>query len=309
MVNDRFRFVDNSTVLNASNLNKLPDSNTSNMLKNSYFESWGAGTSSAPDGWNFVTGTGGSVAQDSTQEEWGNYTARIIHTGSGTQARLQTRIIDPTPNVYYTCVARVNCNAANTARAFIYDLSSGYQYSDYHTGGGSMESLDATAQVSATAGYIECGVAIQAVSSTSYIDGIYLARGQVGPDYQPSVADQCPTCNGYDNDGSYVNSPGGIRIVPFLKTGNFTAGAAAWKTITITMVHGCNACLAAHADLYSAGAIDPGDLSCNCDNFTTTTFDVNCQRLSTTFAGSEAYVIKGHYIALGWDNYQEVYGS
>lgn len=310
----RFYFIDNSTQLNAANLNKLAYSSVVNLLKNSYFETWSEGTSAEPDGWNFNNAGGYcAIAQDSTKDEWGTYTARLLRTAGGGAARLEQDINNIlAPGQTYTVVVRCNCNLANTARAFIYDDQSTYQYSDYHTGGGSMETLSVTATIDASATTMRVGVILASTNSTTYVDGIALYRGNVGPEYVHNPADQAATCNGYDTNGTFTNAPGGIRVVPFIMTGTL-AGGALQETETFTLAHGCEKILHACADVLSLTTDDPDEFSVNCDNYGggggETTFDVTVYKHTAGNIAGGNYEVRGHYITIGWDNYAEVFGA
>lgn len=314
----RFQWIDNdpSTTWRAVYMNKGLDGAKMNILKNSYMASWSAGTSVAPDGFNWTNGGGmASIARSTSNNEYGDYTAYIIHAGGGSAALLEQYVTDSAlaEGGTYTVMARVSCNQASTARVYLYDSVTGYSYSSYHTGGGSYEWLSVTVAVSGSITYAKVGVAVATVGSATYIDNLALYRGEIGPDYMHNPADHAMGCYGYDTNGTFTNLPGAIREIPFIATGNLTAGATTYKTVSFTLAHGCEKILYVSAGAISFGTTDPARVSVNCDNYGggggETSFDVNLEVHTGTFTASEAYEIRGTYVVTGWDNYVEVFGA
>lgn len=142
------------------------------------FESWSSGDSSAPDGWK-VTGTAGSIAKESTEIKFGNYSMKIISGASGSYASeywLDYRLISKYRGKTLTFGCWVKCSTASKARVYIDSGSA--SYSSYHTGGGSWEFLSVTVQVSTSALAIKFGCIVASATITAYFDTSMVCEGE-----------------------------------------------------------------------------------------------------------------------------------
>ena len=122
--------------------------NTYNMVKNSSFEYWSAGTSSAPDGWT-LAGAGASIARNGATIKAGTYSAAVTRGGADTTLTQNIAAISPNFSLNYfdgraiTFSAWVSASVSSTTRLGIAD-GVGTTNSSYHTGGGGFEYLTVT---------------------------------------------------------------------------------------------------------------------------------------------------------------------
>ena len=142
------------------------------------FESWSSGTTSFPDGWK-GQGTAGSVARESTEIKFGNYSMKIISGASSTYAGeylLDYRLLSKYQGKTMTFGCWVKCSSASKAR--IYIDSGSKTYSSYHSGSGSWEFLTVTVQISTTATYIKFGCVVTSATVTAYFDTSMVCEGE-----------------------------------------------------------------------------------------------------------------------------------
>jgi hypothetical protein len=314
-----FTFTDNSTTFRATNMNQVIERNDVNLLRNSAFESWLGGTSVAPDGWSLAGGGGGSIARAtgtvaSGRYGAGEYCAHVTKlSGDAGTDRLEQDLSyiygQHVANEWF-CLSALchNPDSSTASRLYMYDGTQ-YFYSSYMTGSWAVVSV--CGQFDAAADELKAGVECARGGSTynTYVNDIMLVRGQVAPKYTMNPADQAMLGYYYDNDGTFTMGMGGMRIVPWIKTGTFGGGSPT-EIETITLVHGCSAILFAHGEPYLINAADPnGDILAKCHSYTTTSFQCEVCDTGGTNLPNQAYELRGFAILAGWDNAAEVFGA
>jgi hypothetical protein len=180
---------DNNTITDVAftSLKNPEQQSFTNRLSNGDFESWSAGDSSAPDGWNFdQSGTGGGVAK-SSDEKLGDYSAELTKSSTGNS------LIDQTANNHELYRGRyVTANVwvksattiINTVKIQIYD---GITPSDtFYKNSGDWELLTVTrlVDVSATQVKLNC-VVVSTADAVAQFDGVILVEGSVAPAFSP----------------------------------------------------------------------------------------------------------------------------
>lgn len=154
------------------------DTQFQNLLRNGDFESWSAGTSSAPDGWTLY-GAGASVAR-STAHKRGSYSACLTRSGADCstyyQALGNAGGQDYIRSRTFTFGAWVYATVANRARLKATDGAGTYN-SAYHTGGGAWEWLTLTVTADAAATALSCQFVVVTGDTSANIDGAILVEG------------------------------------------------------------------------------------------------------------------------------------
>jgi len=109
---------------------QIADASFTNLLENGDFESWSAGTSSAPDGWT----KDGTIARDGATKKIGTYSAKLTNIVA-TQAWIKFFGFDIGLNgkqVTTGCWAW--SDTASRVRLTVYTPTTGDVHSSYHTG-------------------------------------------------------------------------------------------------------------------------------------------------------------------------------
>ena len=160
-----------------------------NLLRNGNFESWNAGTSSAPDGWVYYqSGVGGRVDREPTETRIGDYSAKITKS-SGSFSRLRQTYSDISrlSNKYVVFSAWVK--SANTTPGTIYIYIDGdCTYADApYSNSGEWELLRVLTTVNASPTSINLNMRLLDTStSVAYFDGSMLVEGTVCPAFAPA---------------------------------------------------------------------------------------------------------------------------
>lgn len=141
-----------------------------NLAANPEFYMWPDGDSSAPAYYS-LSGAGAAVARTGTgladtSRLIGDFAAKVTY-GSATAELKQTLIdsgkwpgIDHLEGSDFAFTVWVKSSTVSQVRAFVYTGTAGYEYSSYHTGGGSWERLEVVETILATATELTVGVAI-----------------------------------------------------------------------------------------------------------------------------------------------------
>jgi len=178
----------------ALNLRVLNDGtvNPTNLLSNGNFESWSAGTLSAPDGWTLV-GTGAVITKTSnpTYVKVGTYSCALER---GSEDSYLTQDVAPTKGITYfkgraiTFGCWVWSAVANRARLFLSAGNTGY--SSYHTGSSSWEWLTVTITVGNSATSIQCLTIVDTGSASCVFDGAMCVEGSSSFAFSPKPAEE-----------------------------------------------------------------------------------------------------------------------
>lgn len=153
-----------------------------NILPNGNFESWSAGTTSAPDGWT-LTGTGASVARDGTYYKVDNYSCKLTY--GSTNCYLRHTLDDYMRYVGRQLTLGVWAKTAATSKVKLQIADDqGFDYSSYHTGGNTWEWLTVTRLIDSSAVAIVCDLILSGVTDC-YYDGAILVEGSVCPAFSP----------------------------------------------------------------------------------------------------------------------------
>lgn len=155
-----------------------------NLVRNDDFLNWVDGDAAAPEGYT-AAGTGVAVARcgtglGDTNRKIGDFCAKL--TRGTTDASLAQTILSTTAFTranfligrYAAGGAWVKCSTPNIARVAIYD-GAGYEYSSYHTGGGSWEWLAVTRQINVAATQLQIIPQCNNSAVGAYFDGLSLA--------------------------------------------------------------------------------------------------------------------------------------
>ena len=152
--------------------------NPTNLLFNGDFELWSAGTSAAPDGWA-LSGTGATIARETTTIKLGTYSAKL--TRVGTDCNIQKTVHTArginywkSRTITYSCW--VYATVSNITRISLGDGVT-ETYSSYHTGGGAWELLTVTKTLSASATGVYAINYVITADTTSYFDGAMCVEG------------------------------------------------------------------------------------------------------------------------------------
>jgi hypothetical protein len=188
-----FIFVEDTTQLTFTNLNKLTDMGAQNWLRNPSFEDWTTAISPAvaqPDGWTWTDGTSGTLSEETTTIKHGLSSAKIVKSAVGSLTKLEQTTTAGTyaQGLTFTFGAWVWCNTASRMNVRISD-GVGTTDSAAHTGSSSWEWLAVTRTCDGSATELTCGVEITSGGGevTGYIDGAMLVGGEVDIPFAPSV--------------------------------------------------------------------------------------------------------------------------
>jgi hypothetical protein len=221
-------------ILNMLQQQHVPDVARANLLTNGGFEIWQRGNgpftvggAHTADRWRIILGASStiSVTRDTANAEVGsNACAAVTYTHAAASyvwqknedyLQLRGRTV--------SLSARVRCNAANAVRIYVSDGGAGVQYSTYHTGDNTWQTLTVTAFV-VPAGAISVDVGFNfAASCTAYLDNAMLVIGSVAADYAPlHPADDLARCLRYYE---VMGQPGGND---FVFSGYATGASGTW---------------------------------------------------------------------------------
>ena len=163
------------------------DQSLQNLLANGDFESWSAGTSSAPD-FYLTSGAGATVAKETTIIKQGLASVKLTcavttDTSIRPANTVYTKIID---NRTVTLGAWVYATLASRAKLVLHDGTTTTS-SDFHTGGSSWEWLTVTATIKAspTVMYIYPLFIASGAVTSAYADGAMLVEGSSCPAFSP----------------------------------------------------------------------------------------------------------------------------
>ncbi len=170
----------------------LQDVQFQNLLTNGDFESWSAGSSSAPDGFT-LSGAGAAVAREGTTVKRGSYSAKV--TRAGTDCQLTRDVVVEAGGTGYIAVrtftfgAWLFATAANRVRLRVDDGVS-VSYSAYHTGGSTWEWLTLTSTLAASPTKLEAGLRVDSGDTAGFIDGGMLVESKFAAAFQPHPNDE-----------------------------------------------------------------------------------------------------------------------
>lgn len=146
-------------------------------------EDWAAGTSVAPSGWT-MAGTAGSVAQEASIINFGQYSMKITAGSSGVYAaELPYSLLLPSGSYLdysgntITFGMWVRCSSASKARIYIDDGVT-KTYSSYHSGGGTFEFLTVTVQISSVNTKLVFGAEVAANAVVAYFANGVAVQGE-----------------------------------------------------------------------------------------------------------------------------------
>lgn len=185
-----------------------------NRLTDGSFESFSAGTTSAPDSWT-LTGTGATVARETTDVREGLRAVDLTNGANNAADLGQSLTISSTQNadlrsrtVTFTC--DVLASAAN--RAFIrIDDGVGTTDSPYHTGGGAYETLAVRRTLDGSATKVECSIEIATGTAiTITADNAMLAVGAWPLGFARRFLDQALAISNYQNTTPTNNVDQGV---------------------------------------------------------------------------------------------------
>ena len=164
----------------------IPDQSFTNLLENGDFESWSAGASSAPDGWNYLqNGAGGGVARIA-DTQINTYVARLTKSDSGV-----SRISISSPYQRYkgkTVTLGVWCKSANTVTNQVgYVLYDGLAASEAHySNSGDWEWLTFSMSINPSATTLmPYAYVLAGANATADFAGAILVEGSVCPAFSP----------------------------------------------------------------------------------------------------------------------------
>lgn len=151
-----------------------PPTSENNLLENSSFESWPAGTSSNPDGW-ILNAVGGTIAREGTVIKLDTHSAKV---GNKADHMAELNYIVPWKNDYrdrtFTLGCWVYCDTASRVRIKISDGVSN-DVSDYHSDGSSWEFLAVEKTLDDSATKLEIDLRIESGTPIfAYFDGVTL---------------------------------------------------------------------------------------------------------------------------------------
>jgi hypothetical protein len=218
----------NASVTNAK---LASDTARANQLANPSFDIWqrGNGPFTAQNSWtadrwqNGVQGTDTlSVSADVANVDIGSAvaaactftlgsgggTSNLVQPLGGESARFRSRT--------FSLSIRVRTNTANAVRISFYN-GSAHNYSSFHTGSGTYETLTATATVTSNATIVNA-VVFFAASCTAYLDNAMLVVGSVPADYAPlHPADDLARCLRYYE--IVGETPGAMALTSYTSAG------------------------------------------------------------------------------------------
>lgn len=240
-----------------------------NQLSGGSFESWSAGSSAAPDGWT-LSGTGASVAKNTTNVQYETAAVDITNGASNAAYLYQSRTVSSTENVIFrgrfvTFGCRVKVSTAS--RVFV-RIDDGVLTSDspYHVGDGAFQTLYVTHLVDASATKLECSIRIATGSAiTATADGAILVFGKSVVSYVPNFKDLALVIsNVQDSGGTNYGDQGIWRAeIGESNSSNTAAVTVTFGTAFRTIRHIYGNHTGASAVIFTASSP------------TTTTFDLN----------------------------------
>lgn len=190
-----------------------------NLLKNSNFESWSAGTSTAPDTWASF-GAGHSITRDAVNYKKGVYGVALTRSGANSY------IINDTYTDFEYFKSRdvslgvwVKTSTAGQANLVIED-GSGSTVSSNHSGSGNWEWLTVTRTISAGATLLRAQVRVTNIDGTAYFDSPILVEGFIVPASSPKPLED-------DGKTIVINSDTNIATIE-----NVTIGQTLIKSTT-----------------------------------------------------------------------------
>jgi len=311
-------WVDNDTRLTAANFNMHINRSHVNLLRNGSFETWaddGFNAGDTPSCWEWSdnTGTLSRDATTSTRDGTGKYLAKVV-MASGTTDTLHQ---DLTPLVqngawgseYVTIAAKCQNSAGSSKmRLYIEDDVTGKQYSSYI--GASWGWVYITVQLNASAVELKAGIEYQGGIYNGYVDDIMLVRGQLVPYFTPHPADYGIVCNEWDNDGTVYPVQGGLRIVPFKKTGTLTGGDT-FEAVLYSIPADIQPeyILSASADVSSLATSDEREATVSVATLATTSISLAINLHTGGNLAAEAYQIEGHWLGIGYADNTKAHGA
>lgn len=323
--------IDGTTVVNAASINDRfaqaytdlgVDTNTNtttcgNMLRNSSFESWdidGAGDS--PDAWEFTAndGVASRQAASSTYDVTGHYVCRVAKAFGDSGISYLEQVLTPIYNQaescaeeYFTISAKISANSASRSRLYIDDGTK--HYSDYATS--TFATVTLTQQIAAGPTKFVVGIECKSGATyNTYVGDVQIVRGSVAPDYQITPSDHAPFITEFDDDGTTVHIGGGVRIVPFELTGTMGgSGVSDVQTYTIPANMRALSMVCVNATIVSLATSNENH--CTVSPYYTSTSSITFPFMHhvSTFTASEAFVIRGFWIGVGWANNDNVFGA
>jgi hypothetical protein len=175
-----------------TNVKLAADTARLNMLANGGMEIWQRGNGPfasnntlTADRWTVQIGATASVTRETTTTDGGGVSAKIVTSGAGTTylgqklegfAELGSRTL--------TMSARVHASVASAVRLNLQTNGANNNYSSYHPGGSTWQTLTVTATVPASPTRIDAYIQFD-LAVTAYIDNIMLVVGAVAADYVP----------------------------------------------------------------------------------------------------------------------------
>lgn len=162
-----------------------------NFIRNSSLEIWLAGTSVAPTGWT-LTGSGATVARDSTNKKVGTYSAAITRVGN--DCYLSQNLVTLFGPVEWwqgkrvTFGTWVRASLSSRARLHIND-GTATSSSNYHSGGSGWEFITVTRDISGSATQVEVRLAVDSGNTTAQFDGAILVLGGGIQEFVPGLLD------------------------------------------------------------------------------------------------------------------------
>ena len=154
--------------------------NPTNLLSNSDFEIWNAGTSILPDNWAQWITTDGTVSRSATFKK-NAYSLAMTSTNNYANGILQY-ICNSSPAITYyqnrtfTFGCWVKCATAAKAKIEIFDGVDATS-SSYHTGDNTWQWLTVTRTISGTATQIDACLYMSSGAATAYFDGAMCVEG------------------------------------------------------------------------------------------------------------------------------------
>lgn len=159
-----------------------------NLVKWSNFEDWEDGASSAPTE-HTLTGSGASVARESSTIKQGTYSMAITRAGANADVYHDFPDYLDWAGRKLTFGMWVYATVASRARIAIDDGVNAQENSSYHTGGSSWEYLTVTLDTSVCATQIRIICEVNSGATTAYFDGGGLFQGDSGETVLTDIAD------------------------------------------------------------------------------------------------------------------------
>ena len=160
---------------------QIADASFINLLKNGDFESWSAGTTSAPDGWT-LHGTGITITRSATKKI-GEYSVEITYGSVTSYIRHSIPDYERYRSKIITLAVWVKTSTASQVKIQLAD-NVGNNASDYHSGGGDWELLTVSRTVDTSATTLVCNLILYD-TGVAYFDGAILVEGSICPEFSP----------------------------------------------------------------------------------------------------------------------------